>query len=192
MPKVISLVVVAVLITGVMGCKSKPSESQPPAAAPAAAPSPGQATRGAAAPPQDMGSPPKPVMPEAPDACRAPTEPGCNPCCEAKSNGSCVIKTWNTAGVPEKELVGVTPWYNSDEFKDGACPSQCRPCARCSQQAAQELQKLGARPECDCSKPPGLDACMNPESCGCYCSMLKRLSEACPELAPRRDAPKAQ
>lgn len=172
MPKVFSLFLWAVLITIVMGCQSKPSESKQPVAAPVSAPSAAST-----------------ATPEAPNACRAPMEPGCNPCCEPQTDGSCAVRKWNPGPLTEQELAGVTPWYNQSGFQDGACPSQCRPCARCTQRAASELQQLGKRPECDCSQPAGLDECMNPDTCGCYCSRLKQLILLCPGLAPRRDAP---
>ncbi|MDY7232906.1 hypothetical protein [Hyalangium rubrum] len=84
----------------------------------------------------------------------------------------------------EQELAGITPWYNASSFEEGACPSECRICARCTQRAASDLQQLGKRPDCDCSKPVGIDACRSPDSCGCYCSRFQRLSEACPNLVP--------
>jgi hypothetical protein len=177
MQKVFSLFLWAVLSTSVVGCKCGSSESKQPAAAPVSAPGAEQVSAAISAAPED------------PNACRAPMEPGCNPCCEQQTDGSCAVKSWNPGPLPEQELAGITPWYNASEFMEGACPGQCRPCARCSQRAAEEFQQLGKRPECDCSQPAARDACRDRDSCGCYCSKFKALSMACPKLVPQQGAP---
>ncbi|WP_257462561.1 hypothetical protein [Archangium lipolyticum] len=119
------------------------------------------------------------------ETCRAPDEPGCNPCCEQGEGGGCTVKRWAPGPTSSAEENAVEPWYNENSFEE-RCPDQCRACARCSKRDEQELKQLGTRPECDCTQPPGVDACFTPGSCGCYCDRLNRLGRACPELMPRR------
>ena len=172
MTKVSLLLLSAVLVTAEMGCQSKPFEKQQPGASSTL--------------PAQVGSAP---IPEDPHACRAPMEPECNPCCEPQADGFCIVRSWSSGPLTDPELSEVTPWYNATVLQKEACSSQCKPCARCTQRDASELQRLGTRPECDCTQPPSIDPCMTPGECGCYCSSLIRLTQACPELAPKRNAP---
>jgi hypothetical protein len=128
--------------------------------------------------PSDSGS-------TAADACRAPDEPGCSRCCIPKSHGSCTLMYWPTDSSHGTQ--GLQPWYLASEERK-TCPSDCRPCARCTRRHEQEIQWLGVRPECDCTKPTGSDPCIEPESCNCYCSSMKALSHHCPDLVPREAA----
>lgn len=122
--------------------------------------------------------PPPRSSPREPRVCDAPDQPGCNPCCAPLDDGRCVVRTWFTAGVDTGDI---TPWYNAGAVED-QCPEGCLPCARCDRRARQDIERLGQRPECDCSKPPGLDPCIVRSSCGCFCERAKRLAAQCPKL----------
>jgi len=114
------------------------------------------------------------------DACRAPDEPGCNPCCIPQSNGTCRVLSWD--GDTSRPDSGVDPWFNVQSNQE-SCPGECRACARCTERHELELQQLGQRPECDCTQPIGADPCFS-GGCECYCYRLKELTQHCPDLVP--------
>lgn len=118
-------------------------------------------------------------------ACRAPIEAGCNRCCERRSGG-CNIRTWQPESWPKGPVGYIEPFYNVLKFSDEACPTGCPPCAKCLKAWEREIQLLGDRLECDCTKPTGVDPCMHFGSCECYCSKMLGLSKSCPHLAPPR------
>ena len=122
----------------------------------------------------------KPRGPDAP--CWAPEEPGCNPCCVIAPNGSCTARSWEP-GPELPPMSHVQPWYN---VSARGCPARCRPCARCTRRDEWEFRQLRTRTECDCTQPPGIDPCISPNSCECYCKGMNHLAEICPELSEHR------
>lgn len=153
-------------------------------------------TRGSAAMPRDDDGRPPPLRdeealskPRGPNApCWAPDEPGCNPCCEMAPDGSCTVRSWEP-GPDLSSVSHVQPWYNGlANQPKGSCPANCRPCARCTRRDEWDFRQLRTRTDCDCTQPPGVDACRDPSSCGCYCKRWKRFSEICPELIEHRKA----
>jgi hypothetical protein len=101
--------------------------------------------------------------------CRAPSEPGCARCCEPETTkGGCLIRT------------AETDWYNGTRFSPDPCPAACSPCAACSLRTEKALRAQRPRPECDCTKPTGIDPCIDPGSCECYCQRRTMWLRACP------------
>ena len=147
---------------------------------PAAAPSSAvevQPVSSARASSSDQPPPPR-SSPREPRVCDAPDQPGCNPCCIEEEDGRCTLRAWETLGV---DVSGIEPWYNA-QTSAGVCPEGCRPCSRCDRRARREIDELGARPECDCSKPVGIDPCFAPSSCECFCRLATSLASRCPKL----------
>jgi hypothetical protein len=122
------------------------------------------------------------------EGCRAPDEPGCERCCESSTGvQGCEVRTWNRVGVSDAQLAasGTVPWYNGSAAAQ-EWPEGCQRCAPCLKREEQQLRALGDRPECDCSRPTGVDPCFQPGSCGCYCRDALRLARSCPSAAPER------
>lgn len=121
-------------------------------------------------------------QPLAPKQCRGPEFPGCNVCCEPGAGSGCIVRSWAPGGAPTE---GVIPWYNSTASHEGACPTDCRPCATCLTRSERDYAALGARPECDCATQViGIDPCHSPRSCACYCKRKTAILRSCPHLAP--------
>jgi hypothetical protein len=112
--------------------------------------------------------------------CRSPEEPGCSVCCHVGGGGGgCWRRSWSPGSV---NVTGVTPWYNADELVGQTCPSNCPTCATCLARDEEELCQLLAMPQgCDCTNVEiGIDPCINPTSCACYCQRLEAEIQACP------------
>jgi hypothetical protein len=65
----------------------------------------------------------------------------------------------------------------------------CAACAQCSRREEEQLRALTPRSECDCTRDPGVDPCIHPTGCGCYCETLKYLKESCPEVVQGETLP---
>ena len=114
--------------------------------------------------------------------CRGPEFPGCNVCCEPGAGSGCIVRSWDSGGIPMSKVI---PWYNSTAFQEGDCPTDCRPCAPCLTRSEREYAALGARPDCDCATQViGIDPCHSPRSCACYCKRKTAILRSCPHLAP--------
>lgn len=103
--------------------------------------------------------------------CRAPSEPGCATCCY-QGRGYCT----------ELSASSGSDWYNVSTAHGTVCPADCARCAPCSISREQQARDLVCRPECDCSRDPGIDPCFTPSGCGCYCVRRASLRTECPEL----------
>lgn len=122
---------------------------------------------------------PRTVDPDALAGCRAPDEPDCSICC-LDSEGEADVCHY-LLGDEDWSLYDVDPWYNGMLFVDGACPADCRPCARCSERDEHLLEALAPRPDCACEGLSiGVDPCYSPGSCACYCHTLESLTSRCP------------
>ncbi|HEY5956970.1 MAG TPA: hypothetical protein VIV60_10475 [Polyangiaceae bacterium] len=111
--------------------------------------------------------------------CRAPGEPGCSECCE---------KETSTAGTPmcvrHAAQAGWSDWYNISQLEGETCASTCATCAQCSLHEEQELRALVKPVNCDCSTTDiGIDACIAPSSCECYCERYLVGIRNCPQLS---------
>jgi hypothetical protein len=113
------------------------------------------------------------VVPEALEGCRGPSDPGCEVCYWATSEGrSCTRESGGDAV------------YVDYVALDGPCPADGPRCARCSYESERSLRVLGERPECGCN-PETTDTApcqAGSGSCGCYCNAFSKLSRACPSL----------
>lgn len=111
---------------------------------------------------------------EARRGCRAPDEEGCASCCN-EEQGSFSISSWSGGGSSD-----VKPWYNVNSRAD-SCEGHPA-CAQCTERNERELKELKKPEGCDCSTQEiGVDPCMAPSSCACYCSRASYLEAACPE-----------
>jgi hypothetical protein len=51
--------------------------------------------------------------------------------------------------------------------------------AACTDAEMARLRSLPSRPECDCSRDPGIDPCFGPGSCDCWCFKFVPAARAC-------------
>jgi hypothetical protein len=113
------------------------------------------------------------IVPEALEGCRGPSDPGCEVCYWATSEGrSCTRESGGDAA------------YVDYVALDGPCPADGPRCARCSYDYERTLRALGERPECGCN-PETTDTApcqAGSGSCGCYCNAFGKVSRACPGL----------
>lgn len=106
--------------------------------------------------------------------CRAPTDvykdANCNRCC-VQSASNC------------EEHSGVS-WYNAIKLLDSIfCPSDCPPCADCSERDETTLRSLTQPENCDCSSGfSTFDPCFAPGSCDCFCATTSSLKAKCPHV----------
>ena len=106
------------------------------------------------------------IPPENIAGCRAPTA-GCEVCCAATSSGYELHSSMNA------------DFYNVTSFNAGPCPSDKPTCARCSDQAEQDLRMLAAEPVCECAGvDPGIDPCES-RGCACFCARLGSVLQQC-------------
>lgn len=106
--------------------------------------------------------------------CRDTSTPDCAQCCSASTD---------TTGT---EMCTVVREGSSSSVL-GPCPSDCPHCAACSTATERFLASAVAqsRPDCDCrSQVIGIDPCIAPNDCGCFCDGLDRSLSQCPQLAP--------
>jgi hypothetical protein len=114
------------------------------------------------------------VDPSAVSGCRSPTEPGCSTCCTSTDN-QCIAYKSSPFGETG------SPWYNESTLLRGDCLAGCAPCASCSLHDEEALKALGCRAQCKCdSIRLNEDPCMIPDSCQCYCSVLRHTLKRCP------------
>lgn len=106
------------------------------------------------------------------EGCRAPNEPGCEFCYASNSNGTCTILSGHAR---DGDL-----WVYTSASRETDCPAAGPRCARCMRNSEAILCEEPQRPECDCQIDPGIDPCIAPSSCACYCSAYNLARTACP------------
>lgn len=108
--------------------------------------------------------------------CRGPNDPNCGSCSVPGPGGQAGYRTTSSG----------SDWYNIGAVTEPeTCAEPCRACASCTYRDEQELKALPARPECEpCPDNAGIDPCFGAGSCECWCFQNKRLTAACPTLAP--------
>ena len=105
--------------------------------------------------------------------CRAPTQEGCESCCEIGALSGCTYRSTSAPGVS---------FYN---VNSSHCPSldTCAICAICLQR--EEDVYLAAiehrnRLNCDCDNITlPVDPCFSPGSCECQCARIQRFDASC-------------
>jgi len=127
-------------------------------------------------------SPPGPLHPEAPKACRDPEESGCARCCLSSTSTLCRARLRAAAGAGE---TGAPASYGEPEESDGPCPGDCRPCARCTRYDEWRFASLTSL-ACDCRPGPVRDTGYMLRECRAYCGTLTGLLTRCPHLHPKR------
>jgi len=125
--------------------------------------------------------PPPPLRDPEPGACRGPTEPGCERCCMKATPQGCFAQRSGSPGA------GSPPGYNAGgHLNEGACPTTCKPCARCGLRDEWQLSQVIV-PACDCPRyDGGGDPCFVRTSCACVCQQIAEAIENCPHLHPAR------
>lgn len=112
--------------------------------------------------------------------CRAPGEPGCSECCEQSPSTS-----GESTCVRYSSQAGWSDWYNVSRLDGATCASTCARCAQCTLREEQELRALVRPTGCDCSTTDiGIDPCIAPDSCECYCERYLSGIRNCPQLVP--------
>jgi len=134
----------------------------------------GAAGRGVVLPSPDYA-----IAPAALVGCRSPDQAGCSKCCVG--GDPCGYRD----GDANSNMVPGEPWYSHFWSEDGACPTDCRPCASCARYSEEDVRQLLTQlqqtPACDCNTVTfGFDDCIKPSSCACLCSSVIGELEACP------------
>src|SRR6478735_498054 len=96
------------------------------------------------------------------EGCRAPNQPGCEFCWDFQANGLCRIRSGHRH---DGEL-----WVYTSASPETDCPAEGPRCARCMRNSEAVLRDAPRCRECDCRIDPGIDPCIVPDGCGCYCS----------------------
>jgi len=105
--------------------------------------------------------------------CRDFSSPGCAQCC---------MPGVDYTGA---QVCNVQQAYSSSVV-DGACSSDCQPCAPCNATTESSLLDTAANPRtaCDCPHVDiGIDPCFS-NGCECFCSRLFGSLLGCPQLGP--------
>ena len=106
------------------------------------------------------------------EGCRSPKDPGCELCYAANANGTCTILRGQARD-------GDLRVYTSAS-RETDCPAAGPRCARCMPNSEAILCEEREGRECDCRIDPGVDPCIAPKSCACYCSAYNLARTACP------------
>jgi hypothetical protein len=106
------------------------------------------------------------------EGCRAPNDPGCETCYVQNPNGTCTILSGHAR-------FGDDLWVYTSASRETDCPAPGPRCARCMRNSEAILCEPERR-ECDCQLDPGIDPCVAPSSCECYCSGYNLARTECP------------